>query len=1683
MGTEATSVCAVSIADNGSPCSVRVEQGTNGDTTVIEGVRDFAEVPIHDIAGTYAAEHHTHRFSGNPLHTEHPSKDMHDTVRTSASKGNSDRELGNTQGIDKKQGAFDKEETSPVKQPVARDEVDGVKSPQIRQFSWGETVGKSMLVPVTVGKHRVFAVVDTAAQVSLISSDVWEELEMEMECIPEVVQLANAQRDSVMDGRLYTHVGFLLGGQKYYSDFVVADISDGMILGMDFLKKHKCKIDLEDDSLEIEKRDKVFAVMKGDTEQRYHVSRVTLTKKTKIPPHSMQFVSVKVQNPAPVTYAVEPTQKASLFSPSMVVQGDDQMTFAILNMSGHHVTLRRNEEVGRATEINAMMVSREEQEGEVEADLYVYGEQSEEPKLQVCRVKTIVNGIPEVELEEGKVPGEMQQEMGQGGKEDDFSSSERGGALEFAGASPEKSSEDVRAGVSDDLDQVKVCDGEEGEPGGLCSIGQKTGGGDGPVQQDEVERGSESRSCSEGETLKGSTVEGSEKLPEYMRTLYEKSCRNLTSAQAKKVLQVLLKFLEVFAAMDLDIGRFTALVHYIRTGSAFPIKQGMRRSPLGFEQEEKKTIDSMLDAGVIEPSQSEWASPPVLVRKKDGSWRYCIDFRAVNNATIKDAYPLPLIEECIDSLAGKKWFCTLDMNAGYWQIPVADEDKDKTAFITRYGLFQFTRMPFRLSNSPATFQRVMHLVLSGLIWSVVIVYLDDINIMGATFEETLQNLEIVLARFKKFGLKLKPRKCALFQTEVKFLGRLATQEGIEVTKEHVQAVQDWPRPQNRKALQQFLGFLNYHRGFIQGLAGISAPLYDLTRPRAEWKWADEHTEAFETLKRIMTSPPVLAYPNAKDQFILDTDASDLAIGAVLSQVQDGKERPISFASKALNSKQKQYCTTRKELLAVVAFTQHYEHYLLGRPFLIRTDHASLAWLMRFKKIGGQLCRWLEYLSRFAYTIQHRSGDKHSNADGLSRVLQDATCDCYEAGRELDTLPCQGCKYCQKMANDWERFETLVDDVVPLSVSRDLTAESEQRVPSQEKIQNCEEEEESISAVLMGSCESPVVRVIQLEDRESQTSPVLQQYSPEELSQLQQNDADLKPILGWLDSGETPEDSEVLLQSPATRHLWLCRSQLRLVQGVLHYQWEEKNKVSQLLVVPQELKEEVLQHCHDSKFGGHFGRDKTLAALRRRFLWRGMATDVDVYVKTCRECHLGKPQNRRPKAPLQNYQAGFPGDRVHLDILGPFCESAQGNRYVLMIVDQFSRWVEMVPLRIQDAQTVARSFFETYVVRFGVPFVVHTDQGRNFDCSVMKSFCQLMDITKTRTTPYRPSSNGQVERYNTIVLNFLRCFLRGKQREWDQYLPVLGMNIRSMVNRSTGFTPNMLQLGHEVNLPVDVIYGLPVVRKFFETAAGYLKVLLAQFRQVHVEARANLRGAQKHQKRLYDVTCRRQTFDVGDLVYRKNSSVKLGQSRKLCPLFTGPYVVTRVLSPYLFEVQGQKKSLVLHHDRLRLCEDRVIPFWVRRKRRQLFEQEERDSGVEDVAQDEESDEPAGPDEGEHEEQLPDVRGSSDLDATLPYGLEEERGHVRTEDTGSVGLDAAVGSGTEDVVAVDRAAEEESGTGSEDDQRYDMKDRVEDHPWMEEESWGLQHLFPDAGRTTRHGRRVRTPGYLRDYVGNH
>lgn len=1571
---------------------------------------------------------------------------------------------------------------------INKDDSNAKQTPQIRQFTWA-TSGLTMVVPVHVGGTKVSAVVDTAAQVTLLNENLWEQMDININEPPERVQLSNAEEGSIMEGLLYSHVGFQLGGQKYFSEVVVAKIADDMILGLGFLKAETRSINFHDDSLDMNNGDKIYATMRGGN-KRYNVSRVILTKKTKIPPNSVKFVNAKFQNPTDVTYALEPVSRQFIFCPQALVQGQREFKYGVVNMSPKHITLKKNEVMARGTEIDTMMLEREDKQAdEVPFDMYVRDEEETEGGRRVCRVTGMKWGVPEVML-----VSEDEEPLLRQPNHSSNSGLER--TTEFAKQDDFPLKMQNRGGKTlhtDSLEQVTTtkyaCRQLELQDPQLAKLRDEQNN-ETPVAQDE-NVGSSLGPPGVTKCATEDTNTETKALPEHLRTLYEDTAKRLTPEQAKQAHELLFKYQDVFAENDLDIGTFTALVHPIKTGTAFPIKQRMRRSPLGFEKEERKTIDGMLNAGVIEPSKSEWASPPVLVRKKDGSWRYCIDFRALNNVTVKDAYPLPLIEECMDSLADKKYFCTLDMNSGYWQIPVSPEDKEKTAFITRYGLYQFSRMPFGLSNSPATFQRAMHLVLSGLIWEIVIVYLDDINITGSTFEETLRNLEIVLQRFRRYGLKLKPRKCGLFLTEAKFLGRMADQNGIRITKEHVQDIQGWPVPKNKKEVQQFLGFINYHRGFIQGLAGMCAPLYELTKLKGTWDWTDRHTEAFNKLKEAMTNPPVLGYPNAKDTFILDTDASDFSIGAALSQLQKGKEQPISFASKALNAKQQQYCTTRKELLSVVVFAQHYEHYLLGRSFTIRTDHASLTWLMRFKKIGGQLARWLEYLSRFSYSIQHRSGVKHSNADGMSRIPQEGRCDYYESGRDLKSLPCEGCKYCTRMAEAWERYEELVDDVLPLSVhldraeasTKDDCGETSTVIRSQgvtgissEPGIELSQKGDLLDPQLPKEAISidPTVRVVTLGASDTgQDSNYMQQFDSKEMRELQLKDTDLKPLIQWLEQTEVPGIDEVLLQSSATRHLWLCRSQLKVQEGVLYYAWEEENSQRWLLVVPACLKEDVLQQCHDSKFGGHLGRDKTLAAVKQRFLWHGMSTDVQIHIRTCRECHVSKHVNRKPKAPLQNYQAGCPGDRVHLDILGPFAESASGYRYILMIIDQFSRWLEMVPLKVQDSETVARAFFESYVVRFGAPFVMHTDQGRNFDSAMMHSFCKLLEIVKTRTTPYRPSSNGQVERYNVMVLNFLRCFLRGKQKDWDQYLPVLGMNLRAMVNSSTGFTPNMLQLGHEVNMPVDVMFGMPRGSKFCDTASEYLKALLQRFHQVHAEARANLRGAQCRQKRRYDVNSKVRAFDVGDLVYRRNTVVKLGQSRKLNPVFTGPYLITRVLSPYLYQVKDQKKTLVLHHDKLKICEDRAIPFWVRRKRRQLWGSQDASAESEEIVFRGSQDAPEASEEIVENTQVdavtgPDVQpgpGNSDLEETLPYAAQELF-------DGNTDLDETLPYSTTDLDETLPYSTE--GNISEEEER---------HPWMREEEWGLRDLFGKDLHVTRSGRTIRPPTYLREYVGIH
>ena len=1031
---------------------------------------------------------------------------------------------------------------------------------------------------------------------------------------------------------------------------------------------------------------------------------------------------------------------------------------------------------------------------------------------------------------------------------------------------------------------------------------------------------------------------GDNLLSEHIADLFNKSCENLAPPEQEKLKSLLAAYEDVFARTEFDLGNFTAITHKIDTGSTQPIKQRIRRTPWNFVEEEEKHLSKMLEAGVIEPSTSEWASPPVLIRKRDGNIRWCVDYRALNKVTKKDVFPLPLIEECIDTLSGNVWFSKLDANSAYWQVKIDDEDKCKTAVITKYGLFQFAKMPFGLCNAPSTFTRVMNLVLRGLHWKTVLAFLDDILVLGKNFEDHLQNLEDVFRRFRSYGLKLKAKKCDLFQKRVEFLGRVVSQNGVETGPGFIKTMENWPTPTNTKEVERFCGFANYHRGFIKDFARISTPLYALTGKKP-FHWDDEQQEAFEQLKQALVSAPVLTIPTKEDPFILDTDASEFAVGAELIQVQNEVERCIAYCSLSLDAEQRKYCTTRKELLAVVRATRQFRHYLLGRPFTVRTDHSSLRWLLNFKNLNGQLARWMEELSQFEMTIVHRPGSKHENADFLSRIPDEAYCP-HSSGAVTPTdLPCGGCKFCLKIHQNWSQFIEDVDYATTLAQKPEM---------KQGKGYNCgsrtiypEETEEyglsqlfMVQAMTRSTTNTPDLDPDGDDDDrdrdKAESRSWVSGYSWEDVSTAQSADKNLDFIIQWLKSQENPSENDLFLSSPAAKHYWINKDLYCLdSNGVL---WRKGNDDShvQYLVIPSTLTNEVMKWCHDLPASGHQGINRTLARVKDRFHWYSMTKEIRNYVVSCAACNRTKKPNQHAKCQMRLFHAGSPMERVHLDFLGPFPVTKRNNSYILMMVDQFTKWVECIPLSTQTADVTAQAAVNEFFTRFGYPFEIFTDQGPNFDSQLFKELCNRMQIYKARTTPYRPSSNGQVERFNRTLMDAVRCFVSKTHAQWDIYIPQLAGAMRSAINRSTGFTPNMLMLGREVNQPIDLLFPTPTsASDTTPDMSGYVAELVIQSQLAHETARANLKTTQATMKRNYDLRTVEKAYKKGDVVYVLDTAAVKGKCRKLSANWKGPGLILEVLSPYLYKVKLRGKDSIMNHDRLKLCKDRQLPHWIRK----------------------------------------------------------------------------------------------------------------------------------------------------------
>ena len=420
-----------------------------------------------------------------------------------------------------------------------------------------------------------------------------------------------------------------------------------------------------------------------------------------------------------------------------------------------------------------------------------------------------------------------------------------------------------------------------------------------------------------------------------------------------------------------------------------PIYQQPYRAGHRPREEERKQVDKMLSQGVIEPYTAEWASPVVLVPKKDGTLRFCIDYRKLNAITIRDSYPIPRMDECIDSLGEATVFTTLDCNSGYWQIPLSEEEKDKTTFTSDMGLYRFLRIPFGLKNAPATFQRAVNIILSRVKWQYALVYIDDVIIYSNSIEKHFEHVHHVLSLLRQAGITLRLQKYNFFTESVDYLGHTIHPGRLQVARNNLKALREPKAPTNQTEIRSFLGMCNVYRRFIPNFARIANPLNRKLhngQPVSFEILTDEEYDAFEELKGKLISPPILALPRPGYKYTIDTDACDTQVGYCLLQEQpDGTLLPIGYWIRTLNKPEGNYSTSEKECLAIVWSISMLRPYLEVTEFVIRTDHDPLKWLLNLSDPTGRLGRWRLRLSEFNFTVEYCPGRKHQMAYGMSRL--------------------------------------------------------------------------------------------------------------------------------------------------------------------------------------------------------------------------------------------------------------------------------------------------------------------------------------------------------------------------------------------------------------------------------------------------------------------------------------------------------------------------------------------------------------------------------------------------------------------------------------------------------------------------------------------------------------------------
>ena len=737
----------------------------------------------------------------------------------------------------------------------------------------------------------------------------------------------------------------------------------------------------------------------------------------------------------------------------------------------------------------------------------------------------------------------------------------------------------------------------------------------------------------------------------------------------------------------------------------------------------QKVIE-MLEDGVIRPSFSNYSSPIVLIKKPDGSYRPCVDYRRLNSNTIKDVYPLPRIDETRDQLGEAAIFSKIDLKNGFWHIPIKESSKKLTAFRAGNKLYEFNKLPFGLCNSPATFQRVVDSLLGNYNLEFALIYLDDLIIYSKSKDEHLEKIQKILLKLRSYSLNINYEKSEFCKETIDYLGYIIGNGWVKISDEKTRAVKFFPKPKNTKQVQQFIGLTSYFRRFINNYARICLPLTSLLRKNNKFRFEENEIKAFNKLKELLTKEPILKLPRFGERFTVHTDACKDGLGAILLQKYEDKIHVIAYASRITNNYEKNYSTYELEGLAALFAIKVWRCYLYVSKFTLHTDNSALSYIKTNKNLSARLSRWILVLAEYDFDVVHRKGTQNQMADALSR--------------------------------------NAIDKIY---------------------------------------------------------------------------------------SSNTAKSRKII----------------------------------------ENGKKKIIKQIHCDL--GHANYKTVYRTIKEEYYWPKMRDEIESVVRSCLECaRFNKNKRMKIHYPIL---VGESFERIGIDTMGPLRESHRGCRYILVAIDYLTKYVMMKAVKSKTAEEVAKFIYEDIILIHGPPHTILSDNGREYKNEILNKLCDRMKINRKYSTPYRPQTNGLVERTNQSLLGILAKNTYLNPKNWDKYINLIRYNYNTRFNSSIGMSPFELIFGRKPNVIFEENTPSMKERTSKEIASRISEIQsikLKEIRDKQLKAKREISPA--------------DMLTIGEVVLIKN----LLRNSKFEEKWIGPYIVQAIVPPLSYILIDSNRSI-------------------------------------------------------------------------------------------------------------------------------------------------------------------------------